>query len=79
MLAQWEVKPSAKSQYTPTTKPSYEPNTAFNKDKPSGIDKQEFTEKPKKIQSVNEIENKQLGNKYSSTVSEVVDADKKNV
>ena len=81
MLTQWEdVMPSAKVQYTSDTpKPSYKSDTAFNKDKTSGGDKNKFTEKPKRIQSINEVKNIEHNNKYSPTVSEAVDADQKNV
>ena len=79
MLTQWEdVMPSAKVQYTyDTHKPSYKPDTAFNKDKTSGNDKNKFTGKPKKIQSINKVKHIGNNNKYSPTLSEAGDADQK--
>ena len=81
MSSQWEdVMPAAKAYYTyDTNKPSYKQGTPFNKDKASGNDKNKFTGKPKKIQSINTVKQIENNNKYSHTVSEAVDADPKNV
>ena len=58
---------------------SYTHLTPFNKDKASGNDKNKFTGKPKKIQSMNTVKQIENNNTYSHTISEAVNADPKNV